>query len=86
MWFGGFLANSINSGGQYLNSKVDQGQAVEVSDATKSKVSNFREKASQAFEVTGSALKYIYEPVAEKTKELTNNIAQKIDQSDSKCE
>jgi phosphoserine phosphatase len=85
VWLGGALATGVNKGGEFISSKIGQNNPVTVSDSTKSTLSNVKDKASQVVDVTGGLLMQLYRPVAEKTKELTEEISTKIDQSDNKC-
>ncbi|KAM3135070.1 hypothetical protein pb186bvf_012894 [Paramecium bursaria] len=82
-FLGTAIASGINKGGEYISSKIDPGEQVEVKPETKSKYQDVKGKVSNAFEVTGNILSQLYKPVAEKTKELTNELGQKIDSSDS---
>ncbi|CAD8192157.1 unnamed protein product [Paramecium octaurelia] len=83
MFLGTMMATGINKGTQYLNDKIQPGQEVQVDPNTKTKLQATKEKVSEVFDVTGQYLGQLFKPVAQKTKELTNELGQKIDNSDS---
>ena len=84
MWLGGAVATGVNKGGEYINSKINKGEDVQVSNSTKTTLTTVKEKAGQVVDVTGNLLMQLYRPVAQKTKDVTGDISTKIDQSDNK--
>lgn len=52
MWLGGKMAIGINKGGNYINSKIEKQEYVEVSTETKLKVAIAKESATQGANMT----------------------------------
>ena len=77
------MASGINAGGQYIQSKIDKNENVQVSVETKEKFARTKTTLNETMDVTSNFLKQIFTPVAEKASELHKDLNTKIDSSDN---
>ncbi|CAD8073181.1 unnamed protein product [Paramecium primaurelia] len=82
-WLGDKIAKGVAAGGEYINSKVEKKEDVEVKPETKIKVETAKSKFSQTVDVTGAYLKQLFTPVVQKGSEIKQDINKQIDNSDS---
>ena len=77
------MAKGISMGGEYIGSKIDKQEQVQVSQETKSKLTKTKETVSSTFEVTTDFLKQLLKPVADKASELKKDLNDHIDKSNN---
>lgn len=69
---GGYLKIGVQKAGNYLDSKVSQGEPTQLSENTKHRWESIKEGTSRYFTIGGEYVGMIMNPVITKTKEYSN--------------
>lgn len=80
---GGYLRSGVEMAGNYLNTKIEQGEPTHIKPETREKWETLKNGTSKVIQVSSDLAGKILTPVIEKTKEYTNEIKTKIDRSEN---
>jgi hypothetical protein len=78
---GTYLKSGVEKAGNYLNTKIEQGEPTHIKPETREKWETLKNGTNKAIQVSSDFASKILTPVIEKTKEYTNEIKTKIDSS-----
>lgn len=77
------MAYGINKGGEFIQSKIEKSDDVQISQETKVKYQKTKSSITDTVDVTSNYLKQIFKPVVDKATELKKDLNNHIDKSNN---